>query len=88
MEYKFSEDVVLQEVLDYIHKTYDQHYAQNKIQASEVIIDSGHGEGFFIGNILKYAQRYGKKDGHNKSDLLKILHYGILALHNHYLTRK
>ena len=88
MKYKFSEDVVLQEVLDYIHKTYDQHYAQNKIQASEVIIDSGHGEGFFIGNILKYAQRYGKKDGHNKSDLLKILHYGILALHNHYLTRK
>ena len=88
MEYKFSEDVVLQEILDYIHKTYDQHYAQNKIQASEVIIDSGHGEGFFIGNILKYAQRYGKKEGHNKNDLLKVIHYGILALHNHYLTRK
>ena len=88
MEYKFSEDVVLQEVLDYIHKTYDQHYAQNKIQASEVIIDSGHGEGFFIGNILKYAQRYGKKEGYNKNDLLKVIHYGILALHNHYLTRK
>ena len=65
-----------------------QHYAQNKIQASEVIIDSGHGEGFFIGNILKYAQRYGKKDGYNKNDLLKIIHYSILALHNHYLTRK
>ena len=88
MEYKFSEDVVLQEVLDYIHKTYDQHYAQNKIQASEVIIDSGHGEGFFIGNILKYAQRYGKKEGHNKNDLLKIVHYGILALHNHYKLSK
>ena len=85
MEYKFSEDVVLQEVLDYIHKTYDQHYAQNKIQASEVIIDSGHGEGFFIGNILKYAQRYGKKGSREdaRKDLLKVIHYGIIALHNH-----
>ena len=24
-------------------------------------MDSGHGEGFCIGNILKYSQRYGKK---------------------------
>ena len=34
-------------------------------------MDSGHGEGFCIGNILKYSQRYGKKDGKNRNDLLK-----------------
>jgi|TARA_B100001093_G_scaffold505165_1_gene562087 hypothetical protein len=46
-------------------------------------MDSGHGEGFCIGNIMKYAQRYGKKDGYNRADLLKVIHYGFLALNNH-----
>ena len=32
-------------------------------KTTEFIIDSGHGEGFCIGNILKYdPQRYGKKN--------------------------
>jgi len=30
---------------------------------------------------MKYAQRYGKKNGKNKRDLIKILHYGIIALY-------
>jgi hypothetical protein len=52
----------------------------NKIQSTEFIFDAGHGEGFCIGNIMKYAQRYGKKEGRNKEDLLKILHYAIILL--------
>ena len=52
-------------------------------------MDSGHGEGFCIGNILKYSQRYGKKDGKNRNDLLKVIHYGIMRfLHNHDTTEK
>ena len=31
---------------------------------------------------MKYAQRFGKKDGKNRKDLLKVIHYGIMALHN------
>ena len=31
---------------------------------------------------MKYAQRYGKKNGKNRKDLLKVIHYGIMALHN------
>ena len=64
-----------------IDSTYDKHYSHNKFQATEFIIDSGHGEGFCIGNILKYAQRYGKKNGKDRNDLLKVIHYGIIALH-------
>jgi hypothetical protein len=67
----------------YIDSTYDEHYSKNKFQATEFIIDGGHGEGFCIGNIMKYAQRYGKKDGKNRKDLLKILHYTIIALFVH-----
>ena len=79
--YKYSEDKTLKELKDYIDSTYDQHYSKNKFQATEFIIDGGHGEGFCIGNIMKYAQRYGKKIGKDRKDLLKVIHYGIIALH-------
>jgi len=80
MEYKYKEDQMMQELQEYIDSTYSQHYSQNKYQATEFIIDAGHGLGFCIGNILKYSQRYGKKDGYNKKDLMKVLHYTIIAL--------
>ena len=79
--YKFDEDKIMKEVKEHIDKTYEGHYNKNKFQATEFIIDSGHGEGFCIGNILKYAQRYGKKNGKNRADLMKVIHYGIIALH-------
>jgi hypothetical protein len=88
IEYKYSEDRILKEIKEYIDATYGEHYSQNKFQATEFIVDSGHGEGFCIGNIMKYAQRYGKKDGYNRKDLLKVLHYAIMSIHNHDLMRK
>ena len=66
--YKFEEDKSLEEIKKYVDKTYDAHYSKGKYQATEMIIDSGHGEGFCIGNILKYAQRYGKKNGKNRAE--------------------
>jgi hypothetical protein len=30
---------------------------------------------------LKYIMRYGKKDGFNKKDLLKVIHYTVLLWH-------
>ena len=88
IDYKYSEDRILKEIKEYVDATYGEHYSQNKFQATEFIVDSGHGEGFCIGNIMKYAQRYGKKDGYNRKDLLKVLHYAIMAIHNHDLMRK
>ena len=81
--YKFNEDKSVKELKKYIDKTYSQHYSKSKFQATEFIIDGGHGEGFCIGNILKYAQRYGKKEVHNKADLMKVLHYAVIALYVH-----
>ena len=85
VNYKYDEGLILQEVKKYIDATYDEHYSQNKYQSTEFIIDSGHGEGFCIGNILKYAQRYGKKNGKDRKDLLKVIHYGIMSLYVHDL---
>ena len=69
IEYKFNEGEILKEIQKYVDSTYEQHYATGKIQSTEFILDTGHGLGFTIGNIIKYAQRYGKKDGFNKKDL-------------------
>ena len=86
IEYKFKENIVVNDIMDYINKTYNSHYAQTKnYQATEIIIDQGHGTGFCMGNILKYAQRYCKKEGRNKNDLMKVIHYAIIQLsQDHY----
>lgn len=87
MIHKYNEGETLRELSKYIDSTYDEHYSKNKYQATEFIIDAGHGEGFCIGNIMKYAQRYGKKNGKNRKDILKILHYGMILLHIHDMER-
>ena len=83
MNYKFNEDQLLSELQAYVDATYSEHYASDKYQAIDVIIDAGHGEGFAMGNIMKYAKRYGNKEGKNKKDLFKILHYAIIMLDVH-----
>ena len=77
---KFNEDVVLNKIKVYIAKTYKGHYGSGNIQTTEVTFDAGHGESFCLGNILKYAQRFGKKNGRNEQDLYKIIHYAIMIL--------
>ena len=88
IEYKYSEDRLIEELRLYVDSTYNEHYSKNKFQATEFIIDGGHGAGFCIGNILKYAQRYGHKDGHNRKDLMKVLHYALISLHVHDLNNE
>ena len=83
IEYKFNEGELVQQLKEYIDATYDGHYSKNKFQSTEFIIDCGHGEGFALGNVLKYVQRYGKKNGKNRADLLKVLHYAVIALSVH-----
>lgn len=83
--YKYNEDNLIRELQEYVDSTYNQHYSTNQFQATEFIIDGGHGVGFTIGNIMKYAQRYGKKGSVNdfRKDLLKVLHYALIALYVH-----
>lgn len=76
--FKFKEDEICQEIFNYVGTTYTKHYVgKNNIQALDLIIASGHGRGFCLGNILKYASRWGKKAGNEGDDLMKIIHYAI-----------
>jgi hypothetical protein len=81
--YRFNEDEILNELKAYIDATYSEHYSRTKFQSAEFIFDNGHGVGFTVGNIMKYAQRYGKKNGYNRKDILKIIHYAIMLLYVH-----
>ena len=83
--YKFSEDILIEEFTDYIDSTYASHYNTNKIQSMENIIDKGHGTGFCMGNVDKYASRYLNKGTREdaRKDLMKVLHYTLLQLHIH-----
>jgi len=85
IDYRFNEGALIQELQEYIDFTYNGHYGQERLQSSEVIVDRGHGLGFFLGNVDKYNARYGKKgtaEDHRK-DLMKVLHYALLALNEH-----
>ena len=84
-DYKFNEGALIKELKQYIDATYEGHYSKNNFQSTEFISDCGHGMGFAIGNILKYAQRYGRKGSPEdaRSDLMKVLHYSIIALSEH-----
>ena len=87
IEYKYSEDKILADVKQYIDKTYGQHYksADQDIQCLDAWIAMGDATPTFRNTAIKYLWRYGKKNGNNKDDLMKALHYIFFALHNdHY----
>jgi len=79
MKYKFGEDETLDVMANYIKNTYSEHYAKDKkYQATDMIFDSGYGEGFCLGNIMKYAMRYKKKEEGYLLDMKKLIHYAII----------
>ena len=85
IHYKFREDELINELKTYIDATYSSHYGGG-LQSSEVIVDRGRGMDFFLGNVDKYNARYGKKGSgpqEYRKDLMKILHYSLLALYEH-----
>ena len=85
IDYKYNEGALLKEIAEYVDATYQQHYSRNKFQTTEFVIDSGHGTGFCVGNIMKYAQRYGRKGSPEewRKDMMKVIHYAIMQLYVH-----
>jgi hypothetical protein len=80
IKYKFAEPLILDEVQRYIDSTYTAHYTAGdpkNIQAIELIGSIGDGISFCRDSIIKYASRFGLKDGLSKKDALKIIHFGI-----------
>ena len=86
---KFNEAENIKQLTKYVEKTYSGHYTSaNGIQSMDLISSSGRGLDFCLGNVLKYASRYGKKNGANREDLMKIIHYTLLAMNEHDIKEK
>lgn len=86
ISYKYSEDEIIRDLKLYIDKTYGQHYkTENEVQCFDAWIALGSSTETFRNTAIKYLWRYGKKNGSNKADLMKALHYVMLCLHvDHY----
>ena len=88
----FNEEKNIEELLAYVESTYGSHYTSDNgvqsIQIMDLISSSGRGLDFCLGNVLKYASRYGKKNGANRQDLMKIMHYTLLAMNEHDIKQQ
>jgi hypothetical protein len=90
VKYKYNEDKILADLKEYLDNTYSQHYKteDESIECFDAWIALGDATPTFRNTGLKYLWRYGKKNGNNKLDLMKVLHYTIMCLHNdHYKTQ-
>jgi hypothetical protein len=79
---KYKEDKIIKEISDYIKSTYGEHYSTTKdgFQVQDMLRQLGIDKDFCQANAIKYLCRYGKKDGKNRKDLLKAIHYVILLM--------
>ena len=89
--FKYHEEEILKDIQDYVSQTYNGHYTGTKhefrkVQTIDLMAARDIAAQFCQANILKYGSRYGSKDGRNKKDLLKVIHYAMLLLHfdGHY----
>lgn len=85
--FKYNEDRIVGDLYEYLKSTYGEHYAveDEEIQCFDAWIAMGDATPTFRNTAIKYLWRYGKKNGNNKKDLMKALHYIVLCLHNdHY----
>ena len=89
--FKYHEEEILKDIQEYVSGTYQGHYTGKShefrnVQTIDLMASKELASGFCQANILKYGSRYGNKDGKNKKDLMKVIHYAMLLLHfdNHY----
>ena len=90
-QYKYHEEQILKDIEEYVSSTYQGHYTGSKhefrkVQTIDLMASKDLAAAFCQANILKYGSRYGNKDGKNKKDLLKVIHYAMLLAHfdGHY----
>lgn len=80
-KYRYNEDVYLENVRKYLSGTYGEHYVAKDIQVIDIWESLDSLESTARDTAIKYLCRYGKKDGKNRKDLLKAIHYIILMMY-------
>ena len=81
MKYKYNEDKYLNELNNYINGTYGEHYVAKDIQVIDIWESLDTLDTTARDTSIKYLMRHGKKDGKNRKDLLKTMHYIFLMMY-------
>ena len=80
--FKYNEDKYLKDALEHIRGTYKQHYvSEEDVQLVDLWIAKGTMITTGCDLAEKYLSRYGLKEGYNKTDILKAIHYLVLVLY-------
>lgn len=93
IDYKYDEPRILDEVRAYVDRTYGEHYSDRRGPGVQVLEAIAANRGvtsaleFCLDDVIKYAMRQGRKAGQERSDILKIIHYGMLALYFYDLAQ-
>ena len=81
IEYKRNEDRIIAGIKAYVDATYSAHYSGS---AGRDVCDDWEDMGIakeaYMSNIVKYVKRFGKKEGENPKDIMKIIHYCVFLL--------
>ena len=80
-DYDYNEGQYLKDIQNYVDGTYGEHYVSKGIQVVDIWESLGSLESTARDTAIKYLCRYCKKDGKNKKDLLKAIHYIMLMMY-------
>lgn len=82
INYKRNEDKIIRGIQQYVDATYGEHYSGNNSgrDVCDDWEDLGIAKEAYHSNMVKYVKRFGKKEGYNPKDILKVIHYGIFLL--------
>lgn len=92
MKYRYNEDQILKDLMEYLESTYKKHYASGDgwphldgFQVNDLFMSLGMSGDIYVSNAVEYLARYGRKGGKNKQDLFKAIHNIIFLLNmDHY----
>jgi len=93
VQWKYAEQEILNDMHNYLSKTYKEHYAADEeeettIECFDAWIALGDSGPTFRNTALKYLWRYGKKNGKNLDDLKKAMHYIMMLMYvEHYKNK-
>lgn len=83
---KYKEDLVLKDLQKHIESTYKTHYTtESGLQALDMWDALGSFDTSCRDAAIKYLFRFGKKNGQQKEDLLKAIHFIMLMYQYSFL---
>ena len=87
IKYRYREDDIVRDIKAHLDKTYGQHYNSEELQCFDAWLALGSSTTTARDTAIKYLWRYGKKNGRNKEDLMKAIHFIVFMLYSDFYRK-